>query len=105
MSFTCDPIDENGTLVSALIVDEADITMTQAVGTSIAKGTGIFNGPVTCNSATVNHFSALIVSATVPFKTGVGVIAAGAQAFDPNFCCGGDFFRSAFLVDAIKIVR
>ena len=94
ISYTCDPIDENGTLVSA-VFGGGSVTVSQAVGKTIAQGTISFGGPANCDSSTVNHMSALVISATVPFKTGASVIQTFIQASDDNFCCQGDYFRRA----------
>jgi hypothetical protein len=105
VDFVCDPLDEFGTPVSALIVDQASVTISEAVGKSIARGTGEFSGPVTCDSTTVNHFAVLAISTTVPFKAGSGVIQSTVFAFDFNFCCSGDWFRRATIQGVIKIGR
>ena len=103
ISFVCDPLDEFGTPVSALSVDQSYVKVTEAVGKSLATGVGEFSGSVTCDSSTVNYFSVLVVYTTVPFNGGSGVIQTDVSAFDFNFCCQGDYFRRAGVQGAIKI--
>ena len=102
LSFTCDPIDEYGTAVSALLVDQSTVTITQAIGRTVASRSGQFRGNVTCDSSTDNRFNVFIVDSTAPFSTGSGFISAGVQAFDFNFCCTVD---QAGIEAALKIGR
>jgi hypothetical protein len=102
ISIVCDPLDEFGTPVSALVIDGNVITVTEAVGKKLAQGTAFVSGNVTCDSSTVNHLTVLVVSSTVPFKAGGAVIQTFAQAIDFNFCCTSDH---AAVAGAIKIQR
>ncbi len=102
IAYVCDPLDENGTPVSALVIDQGTVSITEAVNKSLAQGQGIFSGNVTCDSSTVNHFTALVVSTTVPFKAAAAVIDGEASSFDFNFCCPENFAR---VQAAIKIAK
>jgi hypothetical protein len=102
VSIVCDPIDEFGTPVSALFIN-ASVTVTEAVGKSLAQGAGQNGGNGTCDSTTVNHFTIFIVSSTVPFKAGNTAIQGFGSAEDDNFCC--QIVDHVALAGAIKVQR
>jgi hypothetical protein len=106
VSYTCQPVDGEKFLAANLYVQVSERTS----GKTVAQGTGVFNGFATCDGATVNTASVVVIPGgyftNPPFKKGTGLATVNGSACSAVVASGGfqacDFGTAGPTIISIK---
>jgi hypothetical protein len=89
VSYTCQPVNGETFLAANLYVQVSERTS----GKTVAQGIGVFNGFATCDGATVNTASVVVIPGgyftNPPFKKGTGLATVNGSACSAVVASGG----------------
>jgi hypothetical protein len=106
VSYTCQRVSGESFLATSLYVQVSERTS----GKTVAQGTGVFNGFATCDGATVNTASVVVIPGgfftNPPFKKGTGLATVSGSACSAVVASGGfqacDFGNAGPITISIK---
>jgi hypothetical protein len=106
VSYTCQPVNGETFLAASLYVQVSERTS----GKTVAQGTGVFDGFATCDGATVNTASVVVIPGgfftNPPFKKGTGLVTVNGTACSTVVTSGGfqacDFGTAGPTIISIK---